>query len=76
MNLKDIVNKDTRNGRNNMNGNEMIGKKCPRCKKTIIDYPALSRKDNETFICSACGTAEAMEDFFGRKCLLWKHYKK
>jgi ribosomal protein L37AE/L43A len=37
---------------------------CPLCDKTITGFPALSRKDNSTYICSACGTAEAMEDYF------------
>lgn len=36
---------------------------CPRCKSTIVGYPALSRVDNATHICSYCGTAEAMWDF-------------
>jgi hypothetical protein len=40
---------------------------CPRCKKNQL-HPqmamnALSRRDNETFICSPCGSVEAMEDF-------------
>ena len=35
---------------------------CPRCKREIKGYPALSRKDNETEICSNCGTAEALSD--------------
>lgn len=26
-------------------------------------FPALSRMDNETYICSWCGTAEALRDF-------------
>ena len=33
---------------------------CPRCKVGDIKYPALSRKDNKTHICSNCGTDEAM----------------
>ena len=41
-------------------------KKCPRCKKnTMRDEEAmnaLSRRDNETYICSPCGTAEALID--------------
>lgn len=37
---------------------------CPRCKQTITEYPALSRKDNVTYICSDCGVAEALEIFF------------
>jgi hypothetical protein len=43
---------------------------CPSCKGYIPNnltpgaYPgALSRKDNKTEICSACGTAEALADF-------------
>jgi len=34
--------------------------KCPRCGKMSEDYPALSRADNKTEICSACGTDEAL----------------
>ena len=49
---------------------------CPRCKDSWIPnnmtpgaYPgALSRTDNKTYICSACGEEEAMEDFFGDGC--------
>ena len=41
--------------------------KCPRCKTNDL-HPvevmnALSRHDNETYICSKCGMEEAMEDF-------------
>ena len=36
-------------------------KTCPECKKTYKGYPALSRKDNKTAICSECGTREAFE---------------
>jgi hypothetical protein len=39
------------------------GGTCPRCKQTYTEYPALSRVDNKTDICSKCGTAEAMWDF-------------
>lgn len=40
------------------------GKKhCPRCKQAYWDYPALSRRDNKTYICPECGVLEAMEDF-------------
>lgn len=37
-------------------------KVCPRCAKMYTEFPALSRKDNKTYICSACGMAEAFED--------------
>ena len=36
--------------------------KCPHCLKIYTEYPALSRKDNETEICSACGVREALQD--------------
>lgn len=36
---------------------------CSICKKEIKGYPALSRKDNKTEICSECGTKEALEIF-------------
>ena len=38
---------------------------CPRCAKPYAGYPALSRTDNATNICSACGTTEAMEEHMG-----------
>lgn len=48
--------------------------KCPRCAHGIPndgqegEYPgALSRRDNKTYICSECGTAEAFEDFLKMK---------
>lgn len=44
---------------------------CPDCGGYIPNndrpgaYPgAISRRDNKTEICSACGTREALEDFF------------
>ena len=49
---------------------------CPRCKRHEFtpyeDYevgmplpPALSRTDNETDVCSNCGTVEALEQWQG-----------
>jgi len=35
---------------------------CPKCNKPYSEPPALSRRDNKTYICSACGTREALED--------------
>ena len=48
---------------------------CPRCGNTYLKYgkaiswnhgdppfAALSRRDNKTLVCSACGEAEAFED--------------
>lgn len=41
-------------------------KQCPRCKKNTMRNKevenALSRRDNKTYICSPCGTAEALID--------------
>lgn len=42
-------------------------KMCPRCHQPIGEYPALSRRDNTTEICSQCGTLEALEDWKNRK---------
>lgn len=36
---------------------------CPRCGKRYNEPPAISRKDNETKICSTCGNEEALIDF-------------
>ena len=36
-------------------------KKCPRCGRYMVGYPAISRKDNKTEICSTCGLREALE---------------
>ena len=37
---------------------------CPRCTNWCnMAMPALSRKDNKTAICSACGTDEAMREY-------------
>jgi predicted RNA-binding Zn-ribbon protein involved in translation (DUF1610 family) len=36
--------------------------KCPDCSEVYTEYPALSRKDNKTEICSACGVREALQD--------------
>ena len=42
---------------------EAIMKKCPICGNPIGNYPALSRKDNKTEICSDCGQQEAIDAF-------------
>ena len=45
-------------------------KDCPRCNRKTLRptevHNALSRKDNKTYICSVCGTEEAMLDYAGR----------
>ena len=44
-----------------------LTKVCARCKNAIIGYPAISREDNKTEICSNCGTLEALEDLIKYK---------
>ena len=41
---------------------EVKSRVCPVCGKTYHDYPALSRKDNQTEICPECGIREALDD--------------
>ena len=36
---------------------------CPRCLGNIVGFPAISRTDNVTDICSPCGQTEAMEAY-------------
>ena len=41
---------------------------CPRCNRSLDPRPAMnavSRYDNATYICSQCGTKEAMADHQG-----------
>lgn len=49
---------------------EIGSKLCPKCQDTFLSPKAaenaLSRKDNKTYICADCGTAEALEELFGR----------
>ena len=40
---------------------------CPHCERMYTEWPALSRRDNKTLICSACGTREALEDYEASK---------
>ena len=44
-----------------------VSKICARCGKAISGYPALSRKDNKTEMCSNCGTLEALEELMKYK---------
>lgn len=36
---------------------------CPNCGRYLVGYPAISRKDNQTGICSTCGLKEALEAY-------------
>lgn len=51
---------------------KVVIKDCPKCGDHIPSNEhagqyagAISRRDNKTEICSACGTKEAVEDFLG-----------
>ena len=39
---------------------EAVEAVCPKCGKTYRGHPALSRVDNETYICPDCGIREAL----------------
>jgi hypothetical protein len=39
--------------------------KCPDCKETVTDFPAMSRRAVKD-ICTDCGIREALEDEFGK----------
>jgi predicted RNA-binding Zn-ribbon protein involved in translation (DUF1610 family) len=54
---------------------------CPRCGQETLrtDRPvmnALSRTDNKTYVCSPCGTDEAMENFLGGEPQPWYNADK
>lgn len=51
----------------NIYGDFKIYPVCPECGKDYTGYPALSRKDNTTRICSECGIREALEQFIEKK---------
>lgn len=48
---------------NNIKDDNKSKKICPSCKKVYTEYPAISRKDNKTLICSECGMKEIQEPF-------------
>lgn len=47
---------------------KLSNKLCPRCKTNYLfeeeALNALSRRDNETYICPKCGEGEALHDFY------------
>lgn len=52
---------------------------CPRCGTQPLDdnlvRNALSRKDNQTYVCPSCGTDEALVNLrFGRDADVWPNY--
>lgn len=38
---------------------------CPRCDHPTGDFPAISRRDNATGVCSRCGVEEAIRQMTG-----------
>ncbi len=40
----------------------MLKQICPKCNKEYNNRPAISRIDNKTRICPACGVIEAIEN--------------
>ncbi len=52
-----------------------MNNQCPRCGEPKIDerevMNALSRRDNKTYICSDCGTEEALVDIGAMKERVW-----
>ena len=44
-----------------MKENSSEQRTCPKCGRRYTERPALSRIDNNTMICSDCGTREALE---------------
>lgn len=42
---------------------EKITRTCPICGQRYTEPPALSRRDNKTYICPDCGTMEALAAF-------------
>lgn len=58
-----MVDWDNGSGLNVVYGEDVVTKICPSCGKPLTGHPAVSRRDNKTLICSACGTREALADF-------------
>ena len=40
---------------------------CPRCDTRFYERPVLCRHDNKSYICSDCGTREALESVPGNE---------
>ena len=50
----------------------MVKKICKRCGCIIEGYPALSRLDNTSEICSDCGQIEALEAMYIGHVIDWR----
>ena len=49
---------------------------CPKCGKEYTDYPAISRRDNKTEICSDCSLEEALEDMVKLKFMPYSTHEE
>lgn len=56
MSFNKMENKNWEKGDDLEKAEDCIDTICPRCNRKITIYPALSRRDNKTYICSQCGT--------------------
>ena len=57
-----LVDWDNGSGLNVVYGVDIVRRICPMCGGIMSSYPALSRRDNKTEICSDCGIREALAD--------------
>ena len=57
-----LVNWDNGSSLNVVYGVDIVRRICPMCGGIMSEYPALSRRDNKTEICSDCGIREALAD--------------
>lgn len=57
--LIELVEQELEHVKNNCRKMEAF---CIRCRQSYTSYPALSRRDNTTSICSDCGEMEALND--------------
>ena len=57
-----MVDWDNGSGLNVVYGQDIVRRICPICGGIMSEYPALSRRDNKTEICSDCGIREALAD--------------
>lgn len=52
-----------------LNVSDLDWHECPKCNLGYEGYPALSREDNKTEICPACGQKEAMSQWVAAKMI-------
>ena len=60
-------NKEVKNENEEVPYDNTTEKECPKCHKKYTQFPAISRRDNKTYICPQCGVDEAIEDMLKNK---------